>query len=87
MKCIWCDAEDSKEGVIDCYWIMPDGKSSVEILEIPAIDCPRCSSYVSESMSQKVEEALYLNDVSALGSRFRYEELMNAPRINKFYFK
>jgi uncharacterized YokU family protein len=85
MTCIWCDTEDIKEGVKDSYWIMPDGKSSVEILGIPAIDCPNCGSYISESMSQKVEEALYLNDVSALGSRFRYEDLIHAPRINKYF--
>ncbi|SCW71120.1 uncharacterized protein, YokU family [Paenibacillus tianmuensis] len=87
MKCMWCDAEPIRESVKDCYWVAPDGKTAVQILEAPALDCPNCGQYVTENMSQRIEEALYLNDFSALGSKFRYEELMNAPRINKFSSK
>ena len=27
MNCMWCEAEDVRESVKDCYWIMPDGKT------------------------------------------------------------
>lgn len=86
MKCIWCESDDVRESVKDCYWITPDGKTSVRILHVPAIDCPNCRPYVIESVVQKIEEALYWHDLSALGAVFTYEELMNAPRITKPYF-
>lgn len=87
MICIWCETEDGRECVKDCYWIMPDGKLSVEILEVPAIECSNCGIYVTEGISQQVEEALYWHDVSALGTRFRYEDLMKAPRIKNIFLK
>ncbi|WP_186446256.1 YokU family protein [Paenibacillus cremeus] len=87
MNCTWCESEDIREGTKDCYWVMPDGRSTVRLLEVPAIDCPSCGTYVTESMAQKVEEALYLNDVSSLGKEFTYEALTRAPRITKSYFK
>lgn len=86
MQCIWCNAEPIGIGLTNSYWNTPDGKSAVEILEIPAVDCPNCGTYVTESTAQQIEEALYWNDISALGAAFRYEELMNAPRISKSYF-
>ena len=46
MNCMWCEAEDIRETVKDCYWIMPDGRLSVEILEVPAIECSNCRTYV-----------------------------------------
>ena len=48
MNCMWCETEDVRETVKDCYWIMPDGKLSVEILEVPAIECSNCRTYVTE---------------------------------------
>ncbi|UUZ81152.1 YokU family protein [Paenibacillus sp. P26] len=87
MKCEWCEAEGLRDSAKDCYWILPDGKTAVEITDVPALDCPGCGVYVAESVSQQVEEALYWNDVSGLGLRFSYEALMNAPRIAKSYFR
>lgn len=85
MKCEWCESEQIRQSAMDCYWITPDGKTSVEILDVPAIDCPNCSKYVTESIAQKIEEALFWNDISALGNTFRYEDLMNAPRKSKYF--
>ncbi|MBD0383253.1 YokU family protein [Paenibacillus sedimenti] len=87
MNCIWCETEDIRESVKDCYWIMPDGKSAVKIMEVPALECAGCGIYVTEGISQQVEEALYWHDVSVLGSVFRYEELMKAPRIKNIFLK
>lgn len=87
MNCVWCDAGPLGEGVTNCYWVMPDGKAAVQITEIPAIHCSGCGLYVAENIAQKVEEALYWKDVSALGAVFRYDELMNAPSITKSIFK
>ena len=87
MNCMWCEAEDIRESVKDCYWIMPDGKLAVEILEVPAIECSNCRTYVTEGISQQIEEALYWHDVSALGTTFSYEELMKAPRIKNIFLK
>lgn len=83
MACTWCGTEEIRDGAKNCYWVKPDGKTAVEILEVPAVDCPNCGQYVSETMAQQIEEALYWNDVSALGLRFRYDALMNAPRLRK----
>ncbi|WP_162142501.1 YokU family protein [Aneurinibacillus terranovensis] len=69
VECIWCGKE-ANEGVKNCYWITPDGKKTVEILSIPAIICPHCEPYVSDEITQKIEEALYLNDIAALGLKF-----------------
>jgi uncharacterized YokU family protein len=78
--CIWCEQE-AGEGIKDCYWITPDSRRTVEILQVPAIVCPNCNGYISEEITQKIEDALYLNDIEQLGLKFTYEELMNAPRI------
>lgn len=87
MNCIWCQTEDIRESVKDCYWIMPDGKTAVQIVDVPALTCAGCGTYVTESISQQVDEALYWHDVSALGTVFRYEELMKAPRIKNIFLK
>lgn len=87
MNCIWCESEDTRNSVKDCYWVMPDGKSAVKIMEVPALECTGCGIYVTEGVAQQVEEALYWHDVSALGTVFRYEELMKAPRIKNIFFK
>nr|MCC3377747.1 YokU family protein [Cohnella sp. REN36] len=42
MKCIWCETEEAKEGRLDCYWVTPDGKATVQIQSIPSVDCPNC---------------------------------------------
>jgi uncharacterized YokU family protein len=85
MKCIWCETEEAKEGVQDCYWVTPDGKKTVKIFNIPSIDCPNCyDKFVPEDISQKIEDALYLNNISTLGEAFTYEQLLQAPRINLF---
>ena len=87
MNCIWCESENIRESVKDCYWIMPDGKSSVKVLGVPALACADCGTYVTEGVAQQVEEALYWRDVSALGTVFRHEELMKAPRIKNMFLK
>ena len=46
MNCMWCETEDIRESVKDCYWIMPDGRLAVQILEVPAIECSNCRTYV-----------------------------------------
>ncbi|MFT9849681.1 YokU family protein [Aneurinibacillus sp. REN35] len=88
MKCIWCETEEAKEGRLDCYWVTPDGKATVQIQSIPSVDCPNCyDKFVPEDTSQKIEDALYLNDISSLGAAFTYEQLLQAPRINLFNAK
>ncbi|WP_047154874.1 YokU family protein [Aneurinibacillus tyrosinisolvens] len=88
MKCMWCENDEAKEGLQNCYWITPDGRLTVEILDIPSIDCPHChDKYVSDEDTQKIEDALYLHDISGLGKTFTYKQLMEAPRINLFLDK
>ncbi|ERI09010.1 YokU family protein [Aneurinibacillus aneurinilyticus] len=88
MKCIWCETEAAIEGVQDCYWVTPDGKNTVHIQDIPSVDCPNCyDKFVPEDTSQKIDDALYLNDISSLGTKFTYEQLLQAPRINMFKAK
>ena len=87
MQCMWCETEDVREGVKDCYWIMPDGRMAVQIFNVPAIECVNCRTYVLEGTAQQIEEMLYWHDVSALGSSFHYEELMKAPRVKNIFLK
>ncbi len=87
MNCMWCETEDIRESVKDCYWIMPDGRLAVQILEVPAIECSNCRTYVLESTAQQIEETLYWHDVSALGTTFRYEDLLKAPRVKNMFLK
>lgn len=87
MPCMWCEREDVRESVKDCYWIMPDGRMAVQIKDVPAIECTNCRTYVLEETSQQIEEMLYWHDVSALGSTFRYEELLKAPRVKNIFLK
>jgi len=87
MSCTWCESDNTRPAVQDCYWIKPDGKTAVRILEVPAIACEGCGVYVTESVAQLVDEALYWHDLSALGTEFTHEQLMNAPRMKNNYFK
>lgn len=87
MNCMWCDAADIRESVKDCYWIMPDGRLAVQIKDIPAIECPNCLTYVMESTAQQIEEKLVWHDVSALGTVFRYEDLLKAPRVKNWLLR
>lgn len=87
MNCMWCDTADIRESVKDCYWIMPDGRLAVQIKDIPAIDCPNCRTYVMESTAQQIEEKLVWHDVSALGTVFRYEDLLKAPRVKNWLLR
>lgn len=84
MTCIWCQQEGAVHTRTDCPWIMPDGKSAVTIKEVPSIHCPHCTiTYQEDSITQKIEESLLLNDLSHLDRSFAYEELLQAPRNMK----
>ena len=87
MDCTWCDESKANEDVKDCYWVMPDGRRSVKILQVPAVCCPNCGLYVSESINNKVEEQLAIGDLSHFADQFTYEELLQAPVKNLFPYK
>lgn len=87
MSCPWCAEVNVQDSEKDCYWIMPDGKKAVQILQVPAIACPSCGIFVTEATSQGIDDRLYWNDVSALGSAFTYEELLKAPRLKNWFLK
>ncbi|SEN69379.1 YokU family protein [Lihuaxuella thermophila] len=87
MECVWCGKDQIEESKQDCYWVLPDGKRSVQIRQIPAVHCESCGLYITEEMNQKVEELLYLSELSQLPDTFTYEELVNAPKIQLFKIK
>jgi len=87
MECAWCNENGVKETVKDCYWVMPDGRRSVKILQVPAVECPHCGVYVSDAINQKVEDSLYIGDLANFPDTFTYEELLNAPKIKLFDLK
>jgi hypothetical protein len=66
---------------------MPDGRRSVQILQIPAVQCSNCGTYLLDSMNEKVEVALYLGDFSNFSDTFTYDELVKAPPIRLFQLK
>lgn len=79
VECLWCGETTAQDTEKDCYWVMPDGRRSVQILQVPALGCPSCGSYLSDAINQKVEEQLYMCDLSAYADVFSYEELLKAP--------
>jgi uncharacterized YokU family protein len=88
MDCLWCNTPNVEESENkDCYWIMPDGKRSIKVLQVPAVNCPECGIYVSDSMNQKVDEALSIYDVSEYPDEFTYDQLLQAPIKKLFNWK
>ncbi|MEW9671403.1 YokU family protein [Ammoniphilus sp. 3BR4] len=87
MECLWCSERTAEESVKDCYWVMPDGRRSVHILQVPALSCPSCGSYLADAINQKVEDALYISDLADYPDQFTYEDLLKAPVKNIFPIK
>lgn len=88
MDCMWCNEPHVEESARkDCYWIMPDGKRSLKIIQVPALECPNCGIFLSDSMNQKVDEALYIHDLSEYPDTLTYEELLQAPVKKLFDWK
>lgn len=87
MECLWCGEDKAKESTKDCNWVMPDGRRAVQILQVPALECPDCGLYLEDAINQKVEDGLYMSDLSSYPDAFTYEELLNAPKINLFQMK
>jgi uncharacterized YokU family protein len=85
MKCIWCNQEEATETVKDCVWIEPQGKETLMVTNVPAIDCPTCKDiYLSDEMTEQVEEMINSVNLNKLGLHFSYEELMKSPRVSIF---
>jgi uncharacterized YokU family protein len=85
LKCEWCETEQASMSTKDCQWIEPGGIHYVVVTDIPAIDCPVCNDiYLDDEMNEQIEEALNTVELSSLGSRFSYEQLMKAPRVSIF---
>lgn len=87
MECVWCGEHAVYDSVKDCYWVSPDGTRSLKILQVPALSCPNCGSYITEAMNQKIEESLYVSDLSAYPNEFTYSELLKAPARKLFPYK
>jgi uncharacterized YokU family protein len=87
MECMWCDRIDAEQTTKDCYWILPDGKDAVEILEIPAIYCQDCGSYLTDEMNHDIDMALYSRELPKGKKELTYKELMSAPYKNIFETK
>lgn len=79
MKCMWCELTEMKETTKDCYWIMPDGKASIHILQIPAVSCANCGLYLTDEMNHEIDMALYAREIDILKKEISYKELMSAP--------
>ncbi|MGE5703694.1 MAG: YokU family protein [Clostridia bacterium] len=84
MECIWCNATELVETKQDCYWMTPDEKRTLRLLDVPAVDCPKCGVYVTEEMNQKVEQTLVIADLTNCPDTLTYEELRKLPTINIF---
>lgn len=79
MNCVWCEATNVTETTKDCYWIMPDGKSAIEVLQIPAFSCSYCGSYISDQLNHEIDMALYSRELPIGQRNISYEDLMKAP--------
>ncbi|MET3291200.1 UNVERIFIED_CONTAM: putative YokU family protein [Brevibacillus sp. OAP136] len=87
MECQWCNEPHTTESTQDCYWTMPDGKRTLRIMQIPAVDCPQCGVYISEPMNQKVEENLIMADLTGYPDTLTYDQILHAPKIRLFDLK
>ncbi|OIJ19239.1 hypothetical protein BKP45_13860 [Anaerobacillus alkalidiazotrophicus] len=79
MNCMWCENNQIKEAKKDCYWILPDGLSSVQILQVPALSCKNCGLYLTDEMNHEIDFALYTRNLPTRKKEILYEELINAP--------
>lgn len=86
-ECMWCGDMTAEESTKDCYWVLPDGRRSVKILSVPALSCPSCDKYLEDSINQKVEDTLYMCDLTEYGDEFTYEDLLKAPVKKLFSYK
>ncbi|MCT8138071.1 YgiT-type zinc finger protein [Anaerobacillus sp. CMMVII] len=87
MQCMWCSNMNVDQGTKDCYWILPDGKDAVHILQIPALVCVDCGSYLTDEMNHDIDMALYARELPKGRNEITYEELMSAPYKNIFDIK
>lgn len=85
--CMWCGELNAQDHFKDCYWVMPDGRRSVKILQVPALSCSSCGLFLEDSVNQKVEDTLYISDLSEYPDEFTYAELLKAPVKPLFNFK
>ncbi|MEW9669315.1 YokU family protein [Ammoniphilus sp. 3BR4] len=85
MKCVWCDNDQAKETIKDCQWIEPGGVDVIMVTDVPAIDCPQCRDvYLDDEKNEEIEVLLNTTDLSVLGSRFSYSQLVKAPKMSIF---
>ena len=81
MVCLWCKEETARETTKDCYWVLPDGAITVEIRQVPALECDDCGIYLEDDMNEKVEAKIYTSDLTTYPQSFTYEELLKAPAM------
>ena len=84
MECMWCNEKEVKETMKDCYWITPDGTAAVEILQVPAMYCQKCGSYLTDEMNHEVDVALASREIPKSLKEITYKELMQLPYKNIF---
>ncbi|WP_209122274.1 YokU family protein [Alkalihalobacillus sp. BA299] len=84
MQCTWCEDKEVQEATKTCYWVMPDGKDYVEILQIPAKFCKSCGTYLTDEMNQEIDNHLYMKDLSEYSNKITYKDLLDAPVKNIF---
>lgn len=81
MQCLWCNEDKAKKTTKDGYWVLPDGASTVEILQVPALECADCGLYIEDEINEEVEDRLHTSDLTHYSNVFTYEELLKAPAI------
>ena len=84
MNCMWCMATEVTKTTKNCYWIMPDGKSALEILQIPALACKACGTYLTDEMNHEIDIALYARELPKDQTQISYQQLIEAPYKNIF---
>ncbi|WP_409301191.1 YokU family protein [Peribacillus sp. SCS-155] len=83
-KCEWCSAEEAIETRSTVYWELPDGSRAIGIADSPTIQCRACGAeYQEESIVKRIEDQLFLIDVSKLNKMVTFAELMAAKRLLK----
>jgi uncharacterized YokU family protein len=87
MECMWCCRTDAKETTKDCYWILPDGKEAIEIVQIPAVLCVNCGSYLTDEINHDIDMALYARELPKDSKVITYLELMSAQYKSIFDLK
>lgn len=82
--CMWCEEDGASLITGTVYWELPDGTNTIQITEVPSINCEHCNMvYQTDECVKEIEDQLFLIDTKQLEKSLTFNELMEKPRLLK----